>query len=155
MPEPKESESPSLVDTEKLLAAMRELLELKLSGFEDVVNLRFSKVDSAMIVLDDRLNTATTVQGEKVLLATTTLNARLEEMLHQTHKLEEARDTFVLRSENDQWKANIEQRLNTLHDFETMMKSKASQTSMYISYAITFGVLIISVISLIRSFVMP
>src|SRR5664279_1001753 len=119
---------------------MNEMVDLKIAGIEvqvqnlsETIDLKLAAVSDGIAALDNKLFTATQVQGEKVLLATTSLEHRLAEMMMQIHKLEDqtglTSGVYLTKGEHFAWKDEVDKKLAGLHDFETVVRTKASTSS--------------------------
>ena len=144
--------------TEAEMAAVREMIDLKfeasdvaIANLNSTFELKLSGLETGIRALDNKLYTATTVQGEKVLAATASLDHRLEEMMNQVHKLENtsslSANNYLTRQEHETWKGVIESQLKLLHDFELIMRTKASSNSVLIGYIMTGILFAFSVIN--------
>ena len=136
---------------------MREKLDLEMEAqskaiqhLAEMIDLKLNSIQLGINALDEKLYTATRVQGEKVLTATASLDHRLEEMMTQIHNLEALTSLnsgiYLTKAEHFTWKAVVDNQLNTLHDFETIVRTKASASSLVISFVVSGIVFAISVI---------
>ena len=68
----------------------------------------------------------------------------------QIHKLEDqtglTSGVYLTKSEHLAWKDEVDKKLSGLHDFETIVRSKASTSAVLVSYIISGVLFVINVI---------
>jgi hypothetical protein len=128
-----------------IVNGFKDVIDAEIISLREIFNLRFSAMEA-------KFDTAIFNQSEKVTLATTALDKQLQAMVLATTNLMARGATFVPKTENDDWKLGVEKRLNELHDFQTVINTKASTGAVVAAYVISSVGVLIGIIDFVRTF---